>query len=228
MDEKFFHGLKTHLLSQIAYAPFSSSLADLMIENISVGTVVSTSDGEDNVYGFASVLNVTSYNDQQCIQDLKQLCLKNCPNAHRSDVETVLSGKTKRPAGFFIHGRMVNLPLEITLVLHEQLVLDMDWAVKHADGGEEERKSLDFGAFVLLAPCYLDSTTKQIVYNNFDDEIFAGCAEFTYTMELKKTSFFDSNNGNGNGKESSLVNVIVLTKTGHREGMKELKKLVAG
>ena len=40
------------------------------------------------------------------------------------------------------------MPIEIVEVLHQQLVLDMDWAVKNADGGEEERKSLDFGAFV--------------------------------------------------------------------------------
>lgn len=228
MDEKYFHGIKNHLITQSAYAPYSSALSDLMIErNIAVGTVVSTDDGADNVFGFGSVLNVTTYGDQECIKKLKTLCMESCPKEYQKELEVVLSGKTKRPAGFFIHGRMVNLPLEITLVLHEQLVLDMDWAVKNAEGGTNERKSLDFGAFVLLAPCFRDDNTHNIVYKNFDDEIFAGCAEFVFTI---KTSHLKSKNVSreSDGSDPELVNVLVLTKTRHREAMEQLLKLVHG
>ncbi len=230
MNDKYFHGIKNHLLTQPAYAGHSSALSDIIIDNISVGTTVSTDDGEDNVYGFASVLNVTTYNSNESINKLKKLWLNSCPKEHKIEMETVLSGKTKRPAGIFIHGRMVNLPLEITFVLHEQLVKDMDWAVDNAEGGEEERKSLNFGAFVLLAPCSRDNIAHSIVYKNFDDEIFAGCAEFVYTI-----SSADLKKGAGGGAKSEdvkndndLVNVIVMTKTGHREAMKELKKMIHG
>ena len=230
MNEKYFHGIKNHLLTQPVYAGHSSALADTIIENISVGTLVSTDDGEDNIYGFASVLNVTTYSSNDAIKSLKKLWLNTCPKEHKREMETVLSGKTKRPAGIFMHGRMVNLPLEITYVLHEQLVKDMDWAVDNAEGGEEERKSLNFGAFVLLAPCSRDNTTHSIVYKNFDDEIFAGCAEFVYTIgsaDLKKGAGGGPKSGDG-GNNDYLVNVIVMTKTGHREGMKELKKMIHG
>jgi hypothetical protein len=230
MNEKYFHGIKNHLLTQSAYAGHSSALSDMIIENVSVGTTVSTADGEDNVYGFASVLNVTTYSNNDAIKKLKNLWLNSCPKEHKREMETVLSGKTKRPAGIFIHGRMVNLPLEITFVLHEQLVKDMDWAVDNAEGGEEERKSLNFGAFVLLAPCSRDNATHSIVYKNFDDEIFAGCAEFVYTISaaaLKKSAGGGPKSGDKQDDEK-FVNVIVLTKTGHREGMKELKKMIHG
>mmetsp|Transcript_18738 Transcript_18738/g.26428 ORF Transcript_18738/g.26428 Transcript_18738/m.26428 type:complete len:385 (+) Transcript_18738:150-1304(+) len=222
MDEKFFYGLKAQLNgSSPIYASQSSPLADLMIENIAVGTVISTDGDEDGyVYGFASVLNVTKSQDAPCLQHLKTLCLKNCPSQRKAELEHVLSGKTNRPAGFLLHSRMVNLPLEITEVLHQQLVLDMDWAVKNAHGGEQVRKSLDFGAFVRLAPTYPSSEgSSSVMYKYFDDEIFASNAEFTYTFDAPKT--FGS-------EEKQLCTVIVMTKTGHRAAMEEMKKMVGG
>ncbi len=227
MKEAYFHGMKNFLLNQPAYASNSSALSDLIIENVSVGTVVSTEDGEDNVFGFASVLNVTTYKDKPCMKFLKQKCLESCPERHKHEMETVLSGKTKRPAGILLHGRMVNLPLEITLVLHEQLVQDMDWAVENAEGGEEERKSLNFGAFVILAPCTRDGASHSTIYKNFDDEIFAGNAEFTFPMDLSKLR----KKGEGRSKtdnegDNENVDVIVMTKDGHRKAMKELKKMI--
>jgi protein BCP1 len=219
MDEKYFHGLKTLLTNTSPiFATQSSGLADLMIENISVGTVISTEgDEEGTVFGFASVLNVTTYQEQPSIQALKKVCLDKCPPKHKKELETVLSGKTKRPAGFYLHGRMINLPLEIVEVLHQQLVLDMDWAVEHAEGGDDERKSLDFGAFVRLAPSY--RATGVSYYKYFDDEIFAQHAEFTYEMELPKTFGME---------ETPYCMVVVMTKTGHRAAMKDLGKLVNG
>jgi protein BCP1 len=220
MAEKFFHGIKTHLMcNNPVHAPHSSALSDLMTEHVSVGTVIAQEgDDENNVYGFASVLNVTTNGSVPCIQHLKKLCLDHCPPEHASLMGTVLSGTTKRPAGFLIHGRMVNLPLEITEVLHQQLVLDMDWAVEHAEGGPEERKSLDFGAFVRMAPTTPGPNGTEF-YKHFDDEVFASNAEFTFTFAPPKTYATE---------EKQLCTVIVMTKTGHRQAMKDIAKLIQG
>ena len=108
---------------------------------------------------------------------------------------------------------MVNLPLEIVEVLHQQLVLDMDWAVENAEG--IDRKSLDFGAFCRIAPSY--KTAGVMYYKYFDDEIFAQHAEFTFEMELPK----------GFGMEETPWCVVsVMTKTGHRAAMKSLAQMV--
>jgi hypothetical protein len=219
MDEKFFHGLKSLLHdSSTVYQPFSSELADLMIENVSVGTVISTEgDPDHNAYGFASVLNVQTYRNSPALAHLRDVCSRNCPSQHRKELEMVLSGTTSRPAGIFLHGRMINLPLDITLVLHQQLVKDMDWAVQNAEGGEEERKSLDFGAFVRIAPCQLSG--GALLYRFFDDEVFAGRAEFSFTADAPKSY----------SKEEPLkLQIMVLTKTGHRQAMKELEAIVGG
>jgi protein BCP1 len=215
MDEKYFHGLKTLLTSSSPmYAAQSSDLADLMIRNVSVGTVISTEgDVDGTIFGFASVLNVTTYQEETCIQELKKLCLDKCPPAHKSELQTVLSGKTKRPAGFYLQGRMVNLPLEIVEVLHQQLVLDMDWAIEKAEG--VDRKSLDFGAFVRIAPAY--QTSGVTYYKYFDDEVFSTHAEFTFEMELPKTFGIE---------EAPFCVALVMTKTRHRAAMKALKEMV--
>lgn len=217
MDEKYFHGLKTLLTgTSPIYAAQSSGLADMMIKNISVGTVISTEgDTEGTIFGYASVLNVTTYQDEPAIQALKKLCLDKCPQAHKAELEVVLSGKTKRPAGIYLQGRMVNMPLEIVEVLHQQLVLDMDWAVKNAQG--VDRKSLDFGAFVRIAPAYKSSGATYFKY--FDDEIFAQHAEFTFEMELPKTYGMD---------EAPFCVALVITKTGHRDGMESLSQMING
>ena len=110
---------------------------------------------------------------------------------------------------------MVNLPLEIVEVLHEQLIKDMDWAVDNAGGGVEQRKSLDFGAFVRIAPSYREK--KTLYYKYFDDELLANHAEFTYEIELPKTFGME---------ETPYCSVIVMTKTGHRSAIKTLKQMV--
>jgi hypothetical protein len=107
---------------------------------------------------------------------------------------------------------MVNMPLEIVEILHQQLVLDMDWAVEHAEGGEDERKSLDFGAFVRLAPAYRSSGTTY--YKLFDDEIFAQHAEFSYEVTLPKTFGMDERivtNGEWRGISCCICRKVIMT-----------------
>jgi len=235
MNEKFFHGMKALLVSSSPiYLPISSTLTDLMISNVVIGTVISTTyeykkgvqrdpDYENVVYGFASILNVssTTNKNQECIQNIKKICLSKCPSSHKSELEIVLSGKTKRPAGILLQCRMINLPLEIVDVLHQQLILDMDHAVDNVisqGGTEEQRKSLDYGAFIRIAPTYRESGTTNH-YKYFDDELFATHAEFTYEIELPKTYGME---------ETPYCTVIVMTKTGHRAAIKNLKKMVSG
>lgn len=247
MNERFFHGMKTLLHRHSIHAPHSSQLTDLILENVSVGTVLSTDDPNDtkspppppssstkkskstplppqeepNVFGFATVINLTTHHSTPCIQSLKSLCLSKCPPQHKPEMETVLSGKTKRPAGFFFQERMVNVPLEIVEVMHQQLVLDMDWAVENAEGGEEERKSLDFGAFVRLAPCSgSGGGGAGVIYKYFEDEVFATNAEFVYAFEAPK--MFEGE------EEEGMCSVIVMTKTGHRAAMKDMAKMIHG
>ncbi|EJK74955.1 hypothetical protein THAOC_03338 [Thalassiosira oceanica] len=237
MHERFFHGMKTLTHRFGIHAPHSSQLSDLLIDNIMLGTVLTTDDPndgkktkesqtpkfpgqeEDNVFGYASMVNLNQRGDVKCIQDLKKLCLKYCPAQYHTEMSTVLSGKTKRPAGFLFHERMVNVPLEITEVLHQQLLKDIDHAIETADD-DDERKSVDFGAFVRLAPCYAAGGGTGAIYKYFDDEIFATNAEFTYVFDVPRMHEDED-------EEKMICTVIVMTKTGHRAAMKDLNKLIS-
>jgi protein BCP1 len=220
MDEKYFHGLKSLLhSSSTVYQAHSSTLADRMIDNVAVGTIVGTSQEDENeadVFGFASVLNVAT--DCPSLQYLKTFCSTNCPVEHRAELDVVLSGTTKRPAGFLLHGRMINMPLEIVLTLQEQLILDLDWAVENADE-EEDRKTLDFGVFIRLAPGTKESN-GSIVYKYFDDELLQGRAEVSYTVAAPKTS--------SSREQEECVTIMVFTKTGHRAAIEDLTKMIRG
>jgi hypothetical protein len=269
--------MKTLLHRQAYHASHSSQLVDLIIENSMIGTVLSTdlddnsnnsssssnnnktattmqmqqhNTEEANVFGFVSIINLSTNNSSSCIQSLKSLCLSHCPNEYKSELTTVLSGTTARPVGFFFQERMINVPLEITLVLHEQLVLDMDYAIDNVSD-VELKKSLDYGAFIRLAPCFKSSSSNSgdgggggiLVYKYFDDEIFATNAEFVYSFRAptsnnkketkahysnetkkKKKNEYDDNDES----EEIWCSVIVLSKTGHRVAMKEMKKMIHG
>ena len=219
MKEDFFHGIKTLIHSSSTVdAPHSSALADLMIDNVSIGTVISTEgDTDHNVFGVASVLTFATYKDTPTLQALTAMALQHCPPVHQTELQTVLSGSTQRPAGLLIHSRMINLPLELVLVLHQQLVLDMDWAVEQAQG--IDRKALDFGAFVRMAPGTA-GPNGTILYKYFDDEIFATNAEFIFSFDAPKAFGADG--------PKPLCTVIVMTKTGHRQAMKDMEKLIQG
>lgn len=252
MNEKFFHGMKILLNSaHPIHAPYSSNLSDYMIENIRIGTVVSSEgmgtqnqskkkgssgkgkeeeedDNDSPVFGFASVVPTLLKSTESSpvsgsIKQMKEICLKHCPKQHSKDLKNIFSKEKSHPVGFFVHGRMINLPLEIALVLQEQLILDMDWVQtkdKESDIDDEERKVLNFEHIILMAPgCIEDSNSDEILYKYFDDEIFASHGKFSYS--------FDIPNIYGT-EEKHVCSIIVMTKKGHRNAMKEFKRMVSG
>ena len=75
---------------------------------------------------------------------------------------------------------------------------------------------MDFGVFVLMAPC--TRVNGSLIYKYFDDEVFSGRAEFTFEFDAPKV--FGT-------EEKQVCSVIVMTKTGHRQAMKDLEELVA-
>eukprot|EP00588_Corethron_pennatum_P011528 CAMPEP_0194272494 /NCGR_PEP_ID=MMETSP0169-20130528/6057_1 /TAXON_ID=218684 /ORGANISM="Corethron pennatum, Strain L29A3" /LENGTH=388 /DNA_ID=CAMNT_0039015181 /DNA_START=31 /DNA_END=1197 /DNA_ORIENTATION=- len=244
MNEKYFHGIKSFLSVNPVHTAHSSRLSDAVLENVSVGTIVTTegvggrNTPGDDVYAFGSVINTrddivhprATGNDNHLaspLPDLRNMCMDRCPASHKMEMSALLNKSHARPAGFLIHGRMTNVPLEVVLAMHQQLVLDMDWAVKNAGGGEMEQKSLDFGALILLAPgdCGRGevASSSSMFYKFFEDEIFANVAEFTYSFELPDVRGYGGVNG-----DKSYCTVIVMTKTGHLKGMEDLEQMIKG
>ena len=121
-----------------------------------------------------------------------------------------------------LHGRMVNLPIEIVLTLHQQIVLDMDWATKNA-ATEEERRSMNFKTFLRLAPCHKDNRAAGggggLSYRYFDDEVLAERAEFAFTVAAP-ASF--------SKEQKQLLTVMLVTEKGYFAALDDLVKIVQG
>lgn len=230
MDEKFYDGLKALLHnSGTVYQPHAGNWADIMVDNVSVGTLLSTDgDVEGNVYGFASVLNVhTTYRESPAVQHLQDVCCKGCPPEHRDAFRAVWTkekeGKGSGPTGVLLHGRMINLPLEITLTLHQQLLLDLDWAVQHAEGGPDERQSLDFATIVRVAPCQLEGgggdRSSAVVHRYFDDEFFHDRAHLSFVTDAPKSY---------SKEQPQKLQISVLTASAFRQAVQDLERMVGG
>ena len=59
--------------------------------------------------------------------------------------------------------------------------------------------------------------------NRLNSQVFASFAEFAYTIENPRKS---SSKDEESTVNTDMVNVVVLTRTGHQEAMKELVKLI--
>jgi protein BCP1 len=241
MAATYWDGLKSLLFnSSTVYQAHSSGLADLMIENVSVGTVVSTQDNnaDGTVFGFCSLLSISNNQESPAMQYLIEYAQKDCPSQYKSQLSNILSTsssssnnkkeKKMTQTGFLLHGRMINLPLEIVHVLYQQVIQDWDWAVENAEGGEEERESYNFQHIVRLAPCTKipsmastaaapgkknkkkisknadsSSSSCNLIYRYFDDELLAARADLKFVIPAPKSY----------SKEEELwLEVIVLTR----------------
>ena len=137
---------------------------------------------------------------------------------HASSSSQQQQRRLSGPTGLLLHGRMINLPLEITLALHQQLVLDMEWAIQHAEGGPDERQSLDFATIVRVAPCQLDGNAS-VVHRYFDDEFFHNRAQLSFVIDAPKSY---------SKEQPQKLQVSVLTASAFRQAVRDLERMVGG
>lgn len=228
MGEKYWGGIKALLTNGASlYHAHSSILADQMIEHEMVGTVIGTeNDPEDSVYGFGSLLHWAHFATAQdqfrkvCCQQVIHRPHKNMPQlpdeeATRQAVTKALQKEDDPTTAFLLFGRMVNLPLEIVLALHQQLWLDIEYALKQKDADELSYAGLK--TVLRVAPCTRESDSNDWVYRYFDDEIMAGQATGKYVVEAPK-SF--------SREDKVYLQVLQLDLKGYQRAIQDLERMV--
>lgn len=250
MNEIYFHGIKSLLFnSATVYQQYDTELSDAIIENVSVGTVISTTEQYSDigtVFGYASVLNINTYENSDSIKFLiNDICIKYCSNEYMKELKTIFASSSsskqhQQQVGILMHGRMLNLPIHMVSILHEQLIQDINWAISNAEGGVEEQKSFDFDYIIRIAPFIHDKKTHTSYYKYFDDEIFAtnsiiqfecpapppgSSSDYTMSSSGGVAATMKSDNNTNNNNDNKL-SVIIMTKSGHRKAVEELKKMV--
>lgn len=195
--ESHFHSVKQFLL---AYLPPSqpldvSGLANAIVGQVTAGTMV-CAEGEDDVYGFITALNIKTFAHETSIQQIVQYLTKKCPSADLPKLQQILSTKT---VGLLINERMVNLPYQLVPALHSALHQDIEWAIDNEDT-DELRHSFRMEYFLILATCTEEKNRNSIskkgkkvktvyeqsvkFFHNFEDEFFEQEAELVFAFDV--------------------------------------------
>ena len=224
------------------------------------------------VFGFASILDVaamsssssssqtppdkkpqnepqTESSRNEALTYFEQYVTKDCPTEYQSPMKALFqrNREQQQPASLFLflHGRMINLPLEIVLALHQQLWLDWEWDQDEEPDNklkshpvaslEKKRKKKKRTAqamprqesilpasgskeprIVRLAPC-TKSNDSLLLYRYYDDELLSDRAVASYTVKAPPSY---------SQEEAMFLQVMVLTPRGYQQAIQDLDQLV--
>ena len=230
MHEKYWDGLKA-LISNAGsalYQAHSSALADQMIEYDMVGTVLAQDhDPEHNVYGFGSILHWGHF-PTAARQQFATVCggspevPSTITTSSSTSKDTVCQKRVAQAlqavpnspvTAFLLMGRMINVPVEIVLTLHQQVWQDIVWAQKEKT--KLSYKKID--KVLRLAPCTQDGSSY--VYRYFEDELLAAQAVGSYVVEAPR-SF--------SREDKVYLQVLELTLPAYERAIQALERMVNG
>ena len=157
MKEEYSYGIAKMLKHLNSSEPNALKLAEVISRQDVVGTVVCCDEGSD-VFAYATVLPLkTVKNDDNfgpIISDLLSACTKLSSSADKDRIMSHLNGDKEATTGLFLHGRFMNLPLQLCGALHSNLVDDLNWA---KDRDEESYPNVFKGKYMHISVNILHS-----------------------------------------------------------------------
>eukprot|EP00946_MAST-07B_sp_MAST-7B-sp1_P002791 g2791.t1 len=158
-----FHGIK-QLLERSAWAVTNiSEVADALIKQKGVGTCVKIDDTYNCVYGIISALNVAEArkNKLSSVGEMCNFLLSVCPNASKAaELTAAMTDEALQaaPLGLLVNERYVNMPPELTPVIHKQLVEDLKWSVEKLEP-PEARAQWNLKRLLVVSRCFVDGSS---------------------------------------------------------------------
>jgi hypothetical protein len=155
MNEDDYHGVKS-LLSQAATGPLSTitGLADTIVSQVNIGTVVSTGDSEAGACSFGTILNINQNRTKpgmDCVHSLLTDISRKNPKASKL-VKRFLSDHETVP-GLLIKERLINFPFELAPNIHKVLIEDVNWSGsdEYEPESGERREDYQFTHLLVLS-----------------------------------------------------------------------------
>ncbi|KAG3206498.1 hypothetical protein PC128_g692 [Phytophthora cactorum] len=231
--EAHFHSVKQFLLAYLPPTqPFDvSGLANAIVGQVTAGTMVCV-EGEDDVYGFITALNLRSFADETSIQQVLQYVTKKCPSAELPKLQQILNTKN---VGLLLNERMVNLPYQLVPALHSALHEDIEWAIQNEDT-EELRNSFEMDYFLILSTCTEEksgssgskkgkkskTTYEQTAkfFHNFEDEFLEQEAELSFSFDTPLTERERVD------KSSKTTVVMLLERKKHKAALASISAMI--
>lgn len=202
-----FHGIKALLEGLLGGAAFNvSSLADAIIDQSVVGTVIKSGEDEQPI-GVASLLNVKRYQSLEAMQQIKAHLIRCCSDGAAK--EHLLPALEDPGTGVLVNERVINCPPQIGPPVMKALFDEIQWALED-EATPETRESFRIKQFLVIAPAFVDpmleapseskgSPSKKppkkrakvdpeqhIVYVKPDDEYFHRNAKCSFTFASPK------------------------------------------
>lgn len=155
-----------------------SGLADLIVEQRTIGSTVKVDDKANDAYAFLTVLNLAEHADKKAVADLTQYLVEKAKtNESLAPVAELLS--SRKPVGLILAERLINMPAEIIPPMYSMLLDEIEAAV-------EDKEPYEFSHYLILSKTYneVESTLNEgerkkkkakddaLFYFHPEDEVF--------------------------------------------------------
>lgn len=144
-----FHGVKT-LLRQLLDVDSQlfdlSALADMIVEQRTIGSTVKVDDKANDAYAFLTVLNLAEHAEKKAVSDLTQyLVEKSRTNPALAPVVELLT--SRKPVGLILAERLINMPPEIIPPMYSMLIDEIEAAV-------EDKEPYELSHYLIVSKTY--------------------------------------------------------------------------
>ncbi|KAB5532579.1 p21-C-terminal region-binding protein-domain-containing protein [Coniochaeta sp. 2T2.1] len=144
-----FHGVKT-LLRQLLDVDSQlfdlSALADLIVEQRTIGSTVKVDDKANDAYAFLTILNLAEHADKKAVSDLvTYLTEKSRTNSSLTPIVDLLTAR--KPVGLILAERLINMPPEIIPPMYSMLMDEIEAAV-------EDKEPYEFSHYLIVSKTY--------------------------------------------------------------------------
>eukprot|EP00249_Psilotum_nudum_P008325 c21194_g1_i1 orf=550-1500(-) len=144
-----FHGVKALLRSYLGDATWDlSGFVNIILAQRTVGTVIKTAE-EESPIGVITALNIGRYKDHCCMKEIGNFLIgKSDQKQHATKLEAFLK-QYPHDVGLLVSERLINLPVELALPLHEGLFDEISWATED-EPSQALRDAYKFKFYLLM------------------------------------------------------------------------------
>jgi hypothetical protein len=146
----------------------------------------------NDIYGFLSVIDINKNRKKECIKQIRDYIIENCPDKKINDqLVEVFNGK----AALIINERVMNLPFEVGAMLHENLHEEIMETIR-------EGETTFFKHYIIITKIFypvstLDTNKKKAkmvpVFYKAEEEYYYNRADIKFKFPIKNPYTYDSN-----------------------------------
>ncbi|ORM39627.1 Protein bcp1 [Babesia sp. Xinjiang] len=191
-------------------------LAQLIAEQMNLGTLIKNDDNDAYVLAVLSILNIKMYEDLKALSDVFIALTKQ--HGSRQDLETMtkILGEERNQIGLLVNERLGNIPTQLIGNLHQCVYDDLQWSLENADD-EDELRFYKFTHLVGMGRVFTDNSknleAENMVFVKPEERFYfkEAVVKFMWnTGESNKIDFYEDNDESKPAKTKVLPEAMML------------------